>query len=212
MEIDGEILYIILGAIYFLYGLWKSFRKKPATREDVPDEEETPLAETEERPHRRETVSKPFDERVGRPVATPSSYEDLLEDYKGAKAEVSRKAGKKVRKVREAEEEFESVDDSEEPSLSEREAEQRIRETELRKVVQERASAAERAEVAAKELRKNQGQLSHEEEEKVRLEGYQSSDDSSPASIRRKRILQMLSSPENLKSTIVAAEILKRKY
>ncbi|WP_017733473.1 hypothetical protein [Nafulsella turpanensis] len=211
MEIDGEILYIILGGIYFLYGLWKSFRKKPATlEEDVPEQPEVEVEEPV-RPHRRETVSKPFDERVGKPVAAPSSFEDLLQEFKGARAEAEQKAGRKVRKIREAEEEFEAVDGSEEPSQTELEAERRIRETEARKVVQERASAAERAEVVAKELRRQQDQILADAE-KVRLEGYRKGTGASAGNKRRRQILQMLSNPESLKSTMVAAEILKRKY
>ena len=209
MEIDGEILYIILGGLYFLYGLWKNIRSKPATREEVPEAPEASLEEAEERPHRRETVSKPFDERVGRPVAAPSSFEELLGEYKGARAEAEQKAGKKVRKIKEAEEEFDAVEDSEEPALTELEAEQRIRETELRKVIQERASAAERAEVTEKELRRKQDQILADAE-KLRLEGY--GKEGAQVNRRRKQILQMLSNPDSLKSTVVAAEILKRKY
>lgn len=211
MEISEEILYIFFGLAYFLYGLWKNLRKKPVIRE----EEETEEVEAEAAPRRprREQVSKPFDETVGRPRPKnqfPSSFEELLEEFDGASEEARRKAAQKVRKVKEVDEEYEPVDAAEERAYMEQEAAKRIRETEMRKTLQEKASAVARAEVVDKELSRSRDQLLRGEEkvknEEKRFKSYQKKNK------RNREILEILRNPESLKNTIVATEILQRKY
>lgn len=211
MEISEEILYILFGLAYFLYGLWKNLRKKPVIREEEGPEETAPQAET--RGARREQVSDPFDERVGRPRPAkqfPSSFEELLEEFEGASEEAKRKAEQKVRKVQEVDDEFEPVAGSAESIRSEEEAAQRIRETEMRKTLQDNASAAARAEVTDQELSRNRDKLLKGEEvvaeEEKRFKAYQKKNR------RNREILNILRNPESLKNTIVATEILKRKY
>lgn len=211
MEISEEILYILFGLAYFLYGLWKNLRKKPVIREEEGPEETAPQAEA--RGSRREQVSDPFDERVGRPRPvnqSPSSFEELLEEFEGASEEANRKAEQKVRKVQEVDDEFEPVAGSAESVRSEEEAAQRIRETEMRKTLQDKASAAARAEVTDQELSRTRDQrLKGEEvvaEEEKRFKAYRKKNK------RNREILKILQNPESLKNTIVATEILRRKY
>ena len=211
MEINEEILYIFFGLAYFLYGLWKNLKKKPVTREEeMPEEADT---QDEPRRHRREKVTDPFDERVGRPRPAdqvPSSFEELLGEFEGASAEAQRKADQKVRKVQEVDEEYEPVEGSAENTYTEQDVAERIRQTEMRKTLQEKASAAARAEVVDKELSQRRDQLLRGEEvvtsEERRFRAYQQK------SKRGREILKILRNPESLKNTIVATEILRRKH
>lgn len=211
MEISEEILYILFGLAYFLYGLWKNLRKKPVTREEEGAEESEPQAEAR-RPG-REQVSDPFDERIGRPRPAnqvPSSFEELLEEFEGASEEANRKAEQKVRKVQEVDDEYEPVAGSAESIRSEEEAAKRIRETEMRKTLQDKASAAARAEVTDQELSRKRDQLLKGEEvvatEEKRFKAYRRKNK------RSREILKILRNPESLKNTIVATEILRRRH
>ncbi len=210
MKISEEILYIFFGLAYFLYGLWKNLKKKPVVREE--GGEEGADAQVAPPTRRREQVSDPFDETVGRPRPIgqyPSSFEELLEEFDGAPEEARQRAEQKVRKVKEIDEEYEPVTGSESTN-TEQEAAKRMRETEMRKTLQEKASAAARAEVVEQELRRSRKQrLSGEEAvtaEEKRFEAYQEKNK------RGREILKILRNPESLKNTIVATEILQRKY
>jgi hypothetical protein len=113
-----------------------------------------------------------------------------------------------VRKVKEADEEYEPV--AGESIHTEEEVAKRLRETEMRKALQDKASAAARAEVVDKELSRNRDQLLRGEEtvsnEEKRFKSYQKKNK------RNREILEILRNPESLKNTIVATEILQRKY
>ena len=215
MEINLEVLYIIIGIIYFIYTVIKNISSKPATRQDeVPESAE---GEEVQRPHRRETVSKPFDETVGRPInRRPSSFEELLQEFEEATIENRHKetAEEKVKKVQEVDDEFQPAYDTPDYSMTEEEAEKRIRETEARKAMQEKASAIERAEAVdielSRKIRSDSGVESSQagfgaSERRVKVGGQQKNQ-------RRQQILKMLKNPENLKNTIVASEILRPKH
>ena len=209
MENDYQIiLYIIFGIIYFLFNLLKK-KGKPATREEEVQEYEGE-GQAEARTSRRETVSDPFDETVGRPKTQfPTSFEELLQEYEGGAEEANRRAEQKVRKVKEVEQEYEPVSE-EESRYTEQEAAKRIRETEMRKALQEKASAAARAEVVDQRLSRQRDELLKGEEvvekEEKRFRAYQKK------SKRGRAILEILKNPEGLKNTIVATEILQRKH
>lgn len=212
MEIDQEILYIIGGVLYFIYSVWNSFKKKPVTRQEE-GEEDVAVDEQPQRPHRRETVSKPFDERVGHPVpGEPSSFEELLQEFDKAAQRAEGKADEKVKKVQKAEHEYDPVNNDREIRRAELEAEKQMRETEARKALQEQASALERAEVTEKEVRRKINQSittgkSANEKSEPEKERYME-----PENQRRKQILAMLKNPDNVTNTILASEILNRKY
>lgn len=206
MEINQELLYIILGIIYFFYSMWKNFTKKPVTRQEEGVEEETDM-EPAPRQHRRETVSDPFDETVGRPVARqPQSLEEMLEEMTGR---ADKRAGEKVKKVKEAEEEFQPAYQDPDTRYSEQEAERRIRETEARKALQDKTSAEERARAIGNEVNKKLSQAN----ERIEIDSKtpQKRRDTRTENQRRQQILNMLRDTENLKNVVVASEILRRK-
>lgn len=210
MEINLEILYVILGIIYFFYSMWKNFTKKPVTRQEEGGEEEEAEMEPTARQHRRETVSDPFDETGGRPVSRkPSSFEELLQDLEEVSGGADKRAREKVKKVKEAEEEFQPAYEDPNARYTEQEAERRIRETEARKALQEKTSAAERAEAIGNEVNKKLAQtketIESDSEKPQKRGGIRK------VNQRRQQILHMLQDTENLKNVVVASEILRRK-
>ncbi len=88
-----------------------------------------------------------------------------------------------------------------------------MRETEARKALQEKASAAERAQATENEVNRELEEVrpaqANSQEEPGRGGGGVSQHHQNK---RRKQLLQMLKDPEKLKTTVVAAEILKTKY
>lgn len=201
------ILYIIFGIIYFIFNILKNKAKPPATLEDETPQE----ADAAEPPprRRRETVSSPFDETVGRPQRRPSSFEELLQEFQDASGEANRRAEEKVKKVKEVEEDFEATYQAPDTSFSEQEVEKRMRETEMRKTLQEKASAAERAAATSNEVSRKLEETSPElEEQEQRVSERRGRKEN----MRRKQILAMLQNPESLRNTVVAAEILKPKH
>ena len=216
MEINLEVLYIIIGIIYFIYSVIKNISKKPVTRQDeVPENAE---GEETQRPHRRETVSNPFDETVGRPInRRPSSFEELLQEFEEATIESrhKEKAEEKVKKVQEVDDEFQPVYDTPDVSMTEKVAEKRIRETEARKALQEKASAVERAEAIDDELSRKirkDTSLGSSFDDTTVSEKRKRGAGGQQQNARRQQILRMLKDPENLKNTIVASEILRPKH
>lgn len=202
------ILYIIFGIIYFIFNILKNKAKPPATLEGEPPEE----AGTEQagRRRQRETVSDPFDETVGRPRRRPSSFEELLEEFEEVSYETDRRAAEKVKKVKEVEDDYETTYGAPDTTFSEQEAEKRMRETEMIKTLQEKASAAERAAATENEVSRKLEETSMALEEEVQQPAGRRR--KSKENIRRQQILAMLQNPESLRNTIVAAEILKRKH
>lgn len=202
------ILYIIFGIIYFIFNILKNKAKPPATLEDETPEEAG--AEPPSQRRQRETVSNPFDETVGQPRKRPGSFEELLGEFEEASYEADKRASEKVKKVKEVEEDFEATTyDAPDTTFSEQEAEKRMRETEVIKTLQEKASAAERAAATENEVSRKLKETSFEPDEQERpLSDRRSSKENT----RRKSILAMLQNPENLRNTVVAAEILKRKH
>lgn len=201
------ILYIIFGIIYFIFNILRNKAKPPATHEDETPEEAG--AEPPSQRRQRETVSNPFDETVGRPRKRPGSFEELLGEFEEASDEADKRASEKVKKVKEVEEDFETTYDAPDTTFSEQEAEKRMRETEMIKTLQEKASAAERAAATENEVSRKLKETSFEPEEQERP---LSDRRRSKENMRRKSILAMLQNPENLRNTVVAAEILKRKH
>ncbi len=213
MEINLELLYVVIGIIYFIYNVVKNLRRKPVTREEGSGEEEV-TEETPQRPHRRETVSKPFDERVGRPVSRPTSFEELFQEFDDTAAESRHKdkAEEKIKKVREVDDEFQPMYDTPDVNYTEKEAEKRIRETEARKALQEKASAVERAEAIDKELSRKLREDSSKSVSPAAPEERKKSGVYQHENKRRQQILQMLKNPDNITNTIITSEILRRKY
>lgn len=202
------ILYIIFGIIYFIFNILKNKGKPPATLEDEAQEEAG--AEPPVQRRQRETVSNPFDETVGQPRKRPSSFEELLGEFDDASYEADKRAEEKVKKVKEVEEDYEATYDAPDTTFTEQEAEKRMRETEMRKALQEKASAAERAAATDKEVSRKLEETTMELEEQEKPVSERRG--GSKENVRRKQILAMLQNPESLKNTIVAAEILKRKH
>lgn len=209
MEINQELLYIIIGIFYFLYNVWKNFSKKPVTREEQEVQEEPKTAE--KRPHRRETVSNPFDESVGRPIQRqPSSFEELLQEFEEVSQSARRKAEEKVKKVQEVDEEYEPVFDDPDIRYNEYEAERQMRETEARKALLEKTSAAERAKAVGEEFHRKiqeEGPLLGTEENGAGRKKY-----AAPNNRRRQQILDMLKKPGSVANAVIVSEILKRKH
>lgn len=218
MEINQEILYIIGGVLYFIYTVWNNLRKKPVTLEEEEPAGQEPEDSQPQRPHRRETVSKPFDERVGRPDSRePSSFEELLQEFEKAAQRAEGKADEKVKKVRQADQEYEPVFEDSENRRAELEAERQMKETEARKALQEQSSAAERAKATEKEVRRkiDQTTIAGKKESQREVYGEEEPEQrryTQPANERRQQILDMLKNPDNVTNTILASEILNRKH
>jgi hypothetical protein len=199
------ILYIIFGIIYFIFNLLKNKAKPPAAQDEAESTEGGPQTST----RGRETGTDPFDETVGRPRSRRGSFEELLEEFEEAATGAGKRAGEKVKKVEEQRKEYEPTDEAPDTTFMEREAERRMRETEARKALQEKASAEDRAVAIDHELSRKLEETARETEEiHLPIRGRRESTQHE----RRKKVLQMLQDPESLKSTVVAAEILKRKH